>query len=139
MFMRFATLLGLVVLPGQASALAEPAAFVCKFTVGTVHTYDKGQFAPEKAAPLTFGITAVDVAAQSADLRTERGTGALRLVRAVNATHFLEVATEGYLNITTIYDKDEVSGNYPAVHSRHLGIVGQPIVTQYQGFCESKD
>jgi hypothetical protein len=60
-------------------------------------------------------------------------------VQAVNATHFLEVVTEGYLNITTIYDKDEASGKYPAVHSRHLGILGQPVVTQYQGFCEGKD
>jgi hypothetical protein len=61
------------------------------------------------------------------------------VVQAVNATHFLEVATEGFLNITTIYDKDETKGGaYPAVHSRHFGIVGQPIVTQYQGFCEAK-
>ena len=57
---------------------------------------------------------------------------------AMNATHFLEVVTEGFLHITTIYDKDEASGAYPAVHSRHFGIVGQPIVTQYQGFCEAK-
>ena len=40
--------------------------------------------------------------------------------------------------ITTIYDKDESKGAYPAVHSRHFGILGQPIVTQYQGFCEGK-
>ena len=78
-------------------------------------------------------------AAQSAQLLTERGTGALRLVQAVNATHYLEVVTEGYLNVTTVYDKDEASGKYPAVHSRHLGILGQPVITHYQGFCEAKD
>jgi hypothetical protein len=120
-------------------AVADATAFACTFREGTAHAYDKGQFAAEKAAPLSFGISAVDRGAQSADLRSERGTAALRLVQAVNATHFLEVATEGYLNITTIYDKDEASGKYPAVHSRHLGIVGQPVVTQYQGFCEAKD
>jgi hypothetical protein len=57
----------------------------------------------------------------------------------VNATHFLEVVTEGYLNITTVYDRDEATGKYPAVHSRHLGILGQPVIAQYQGFCEAKD
>ena len=127
------------VLLALPAAAAEPTAFVCTFSAGVAHAYDKGQFAAEKAAPLTFAISAVNAAAQSADLRSERGTAALRLVQAVNATHFLEVVTEGYLNITTIYDRDEASGKYPAVHSRHLGILGQPLVTQYQGFCEAKD
>ena len=57
----------------------------------------------------------------------------------VNAMHFLEVVTEGFLNLTTVYDKDEARGAYPAVHSRHLGLFGQPLVTQYQGFCEAQD
>jgi hypothetical protein len=61
------------------------------------------------------------------------------VVQAVNATHFLEVVTEGFLHITTVYDKDDAKGAYPAVHSRHFGLPGQPIVTQYQGFCEAKD
>jgi hypothetical protein len=52
--------------------------------------------------------------------------------------HFLEAANEGFLNLTTIYDKDEAEGAYPAVHSRHFAILGQPVVTQYQGFCEAK-
>ena len=32
--------------------------------------------------------------------------GALKIVRAINANHFLEVVNEGFLNLTTIYDKD---------------------------------
>jgi hypothetical protein len=139
MSLRLSTAFLVCVLLGPAPAVADPTAFACTFHEGTAHAYDKGQFAAEKVAPLSFGISAVNTGAQSADLRTERGTSALRLVQAVNATHFLEVATEGYLNITTIYDKDEASGKYPAVHSRHLGILGQPVVTQYQGFCEAKD
>ena len=54
------------------------------------------------------------------------------MVHAVNATHFLEVVTEGSLHITTVFDKDDAKGAYPAVHSRHFGLFGQPIVTQYQ-------
>ena len=120
------------------TAADEPKAFACSFTAGVTHAYDKGQFTAEKASPLDFGIAGIDHGAQTADLRMAGGTGALRVVQAVNATHFLEVATEGFLNITTIYDKDEAKGGaYPAVHSRHFAIVGQPIVTQYQGFCEA--
>jgi hypothetical protein len=90
----------------------------------------------EEAAPLAFGIDAIDVTAQTAELKMPRGTGSLRIVRAVNAMHFLEVVTEGFLNVTTIYDRDDAKGTFPAVHSRHFGLLGQPIVSQYQGYCE---
>jgi hypothetical protein len=124
---------------GLAQAAADPTGYTCNFAEGTAHAYDQGQFVLEKPAPLSFAIGAINAAAQSAEVRTERGTGSLRLVQAVNATHFLEVVTEGYLNITTVYDRDEATGKYPAVHSRHQGILGQPVIAQYQGFCEAKD
>ena len=129
----------LCLLGGLPHAAADPTGFSCSFAAGTAHAYDKGQFVAETPAPLSFSIGGIDSAAQSAEVRTERGTGSLRLVQAVNATHFLEVVTEGYLNVTTVYDKDEATGKYPAVHSRHLAILGQPVVTQYQGFCEAKN
>ncbi|KAB2910584.1 MAG: hypothetical protein F9K29_24670 [Hyphomicrobiaceae bacterium] len=126
----------LLVLAG-ACAADEPKAFACSFTEGTTHAYEKGEFAVEQTAPLAFVIGAIDADAQTADMKNERGTGTLRIVRAVNAMHFLEVVTEGFLHITTVYDKDETRGAHPAVHSRHFGLFGQPIVTQYQGFCEA--
>lgn len=125
-------------LPGPAGAADEPKAYACSFASGTTHAYDNGRFTAEKAAPLAFGISGIDGGAQTAEIRTERGSAPLRMVQAVNAMHFLEAAAEGFLNVTTIYDKDEARGAHPAVHSRHFGILGQPVVTQYQGFCEAK-
>jgi hypothetical protein len=124
----------------SARAADEPAPTVlqCMFTGGQTYVYDKGQFVAEKSAPLTFGIAAINTQAQTASLTTERGSGPLRLVLAANATHYLEVVTEGWLHITTVYDKDDAKGIYPAVHSRHSGVLGQPIVTQYQGSCTAK-
>ncbi|NJO23200.1 MAG: hypothetical protein HC868_09950 [Sphingomonadales bacterium] len=127
----------LAALPARAAD--EPTAFACTFASGTAQVYEKGQFVPEKAAPLSFGIAAINTQAQTAELKTGQGTGTLRVVRAVNAMHFLEVATEGVLHITTIFDKDDAKGAYPAVHSRHFGLFGQPIVTQYHGFCAAKE
>jgi hypothetical protein len=121
-----------------AGAADEPKAYACSFTSGITHSYDKGRFVPEKAAPIAFGIAGIDIGSQTAEIRTARGSAQLRVVQAVNALHFLEAAAEGFLNVTTIYDKDEARGAYPAVHSRHFGILGQPVVTQYQGFCEAK-
>jgi len=122
-----------------AGAADEPKAFTCNFTGGVAHVYEKGEFVAEKAGALSFGIADINHQAQTADLKTERGIGTLRIVHAVNATHFLEVVTEGSLHITTIYDKDDAKGAFPAVHSRHFALFGQPIVTQYHGFCEAKE
>ena len=127
----------LLIVLASPSAAEEPKAFNCTFTEGITHFYTNGAFAAEKASPLTFGISAIDAKAQSAELKTRGGTGQLRIVQAVNAMHFLEVVTEGFLHLTTVYDKDEAKGAYPAVHSRHFGLFGQPLVTQYQGFCEA--
>ena len=130
----------LALLLARPAAADEPKAFACSFTAGVTHAYDKGKFTAEKAVAAGLRHRRHRrTTPRPQSLRMERGTGPLRVVQAVNATHFLEVATEGFLNITTIYDKDETKGGaYPAVHSRHFGIVGQPIVTQYQGFCEAK-
>jgi len=127
----------LLILLASSSAADEPKAFNCTFTEGVTHSYNNGAFIAEKASPLMFGISAIDGKAQSAELKTRGGTGQLRIVQAVNAMHFLEVVTEGFLHLTTVYDKDEAKGAYPAVHSRHFGLFGQPLVTQYQGFCEA--
>lgn len=137
MIARLIACLMMAPLLAPSAAATEPKAFACSFTVGVTHTYDKSSYVFEKAAPLAFGIAAIDATAQTAELKTERGSGQLRVVQAVNAMHFLEVANEGFLNITTIYDKDEAKGAYPAVHSRHFGILGQPLVSQYQGFCDA--
>jgi hypothetical protein len=138
MNIRLPLALALLWLGSAPGAADEPKAFACSFIEGVTHSYEKGQYVAEKAAPLAFGIAAIDMNAQTAELKTERGTGKLSIVQAVNAAHFLEVVTEGFLHITTIYDKDETRGTYPAVHSRHFGLFGQPLVTQYQGFCEAK-
>jgi hypothetical protein len=134
------TLAALLVLPALAPAWAapEPRSLACTFASGVTHIYEKGKFTAEKATPLAFGIASIDPASQKADLKTDTGTGSLRMVQAVNAMHFLEVAIEGALYITTVFDKDE-TGGYPAVHSRHFALLGQPIVTHYQGFCQQTE
>ena len=137
MIARPTAALALLALLASGSVADEPKAFACSFVSGVTHSYDKGSYTAETASPLAFGIAAIDATAQTAELKTRGGTGQLRIVQAVNAMHFLEVVTEGFLHVTTIYDKDEAKGAYPAVHSRHFGLFGQPLVTQYQGFCEA--
>lgn len=127
----------LTIAPSAASA-AEPAGFRCDFDKGQVFVFDKGLFRSENVKAMAFGFKAIDRTRQTAFMESAGGEVPVKVVLAVNALHFLEVAAEGFLNVTTIYDRDETSGAYPAVHSRHFGVLGQAVVSQYQGRCSAR-
>ena len=112
----------------------------CSFKAGAAWAYNAGTYTNAQPEPLAFDIEAVDLERQTARLSIAgKPVGnPLRVVRALIANHFLEVAQEGFLNVTTIYDLDPATGSRPAIHSRHLGVLGQPIFAQYAGFCTAK-
>jgi hypothetical protein len=117
-----------------------PKKLSCSFTSGASWSYEAGNFASKPPSPLTFTIADIDLEKQQATLKAapDASPGKLSVVRAINANHFLEVVTEGFLNLTTVYDKDPSVGKYPAVHSRHFGLLGQPVFGQYTGFCSEE-
>ena len=120
-----------------ATALAKNG-YVCSFPSGMVNTFENDVFQNAPAKPLSFEIGDINLAKQSASLVTPSGKGGLKIVRAIGANHFLEVITEGYLNITTVYGEPAGDGSFPAVHSRHIGLLGMPVVSQYLGTCKAK-
>ena len=114
-----------------------PQKLACSFKSGSTVAYARGQYKSAGVMPLSFKISKINLKRQRASLEAGSGTGALRIVRAVNANHFLEVVTEGFLNVTTVYDFDAATASYPAVHSRHFGLFGEPVISQYFGFCKA--
>ena len=144
--MWFASVLSLALMAASTmltnTTLAQdtPKGFECTFESGNAGTYEKGTFKSKGPAKLTFKITEIDLDGQAARLLTDGrdNPGTLKIVRAINANHFLEVANEGFLNLTTVYDKDPATGAHPAVHSRHFGLLGQPVFAQYVGTCTAK-
>ena len=116
-----------------------PTHYVCDFDKGYAWTYETGKFNSAPPSDLTFEISNIDLEKQTAALILNGKTSnTLKVVRALNANHFIEVANEGFLNLTTIYDRDPSTGKYPAVHSRHFGLFGQPVFAQYAGNCTAK-
>lgn len=125
--------------PGVRAAEEGPSGLSCRFEVGTSWGFEAGKFVSQSPSPLTFDIKDINLEGQTAKLISDAThTGALRIVRALNANHFLEVANEGFLNLTTVYDLDLTAKAYPAVHSRHFGLMGQPVFAQYAGLCTAK-
>jgi hypothetical protein len=133
-----AVLLGLAMAAAPAAAQGAPKGYACTFAKGASQAYAKGSFRARKAEPFTMQIAGIDLAGQRAELVTPSGKGTLRIVLAVGANHFLEAVTEGYLNITTVYSRDGKTGLYPAVHSRHFGLFGEPLIAQYTGTCKAQ-
>ncbi|HRN89459.1 hypothetical protein [Hyphomicrobium sp.] len=119
------------------AAEEAPRNLVCTFESGTSWSYEDGDFKSATPQPLSFHIGDIDLEEQTATLRLKPGAegGKLSVVRAINANHFIEAVTEGFLNLTTVYDLDQKTGQHPAVHSRHFGLIGQPVFGQYTGFC----
>ncbi|MEL6298688.1 MAG: hypothetical protein AAFQ45_08970 [Pseudomonadota bacterium] len=126
---------GLTFAVGKAPAQPSGPTYDCMFEKGQVNSFEEGQFAGAATALLKFSIGAIDLKRQTATLSTESGSGTLRIVRAISANHYLEVITEGFLNVTTIYEPSERGAPSPAVHSRHVGLLGQPMSAHYTGFC----
>lgn len=118
---------------------ATPHQFACTFDTGSSWSYDKGKFQSASAAPLSFAVSGIDLEKQTASLVIDgKHSDALRVVRALNGMHFIEVMVEGYMSVTTVYDRDPATGKYPAVHSRHMAVLGSPLVAQYYGACTSQ-
>ncbi|MFM7085186.1 MAG: hypothetical protein ACKOW3_09350 [Hyphomicrobium sp.] len=116
----------------------SPERLNCTFGNGVLISYADGKFIEEPAKELSFAFLKIDLDGQKAELekKSDQKSQTVRIVRALNANHFLEVVNEGFLNLTTIYDKDLTLELYPAVHSRHLGLLGQPVYGHYTGTCK---
>lgn len=112
----------------------------CTFENGASWSYEAGAFNSTASHPLSFSIRDIDLDGQTAalSLKPDGAGGKLSVVRAINANHFIEAVTEGFLNLTTVYDRDPKTGKHPAVHSRHFGLIGQPVFGQYTGFCTAE-
>lgn len=128
---------GLGLVAGPAGAEDNPSNLACSFKDGASWTYDAGMFQSKPSNPLSFSIGDIDLETQTATIKVtpDASPGKLSVVRAINANHFIEAVNEGFLNLTTVYDKDAKTGQYPAVHSRHGGVLGSPVFGQYTGFC----
>lgn len=139
---RLAVMVGLAFLladgvRGPAHADDRLPNLSCTFESGASQSYENGAFKSRPSHPLSFRIRDIDLDGQTAtlSLKPDEAGGKLSVVRAINANHFIEAVTEGFLNLTTVYDRDPETGKFPAVHSRHFGLLGQPVFGQYTGFC----
>jgi hypothetical protein len=128
----------LSVVLGTAAFAAEPKAFVCKFTQGVSARYDETEWSVKvlnEKLDLTFA--GLNPQQGKAQLIGNSGASDLRFWKGAWTWNFVEVTDTGNVMTTTVFDASN-GKDFPAVHSRHTSVVGEPLPSQYRGICAAK-
>jgi hypothetical protein len=72
-----------------------------------------------------------------AQLIGNAGASDLRFWKGAWTWNFVEVTDTGNVTTTTVFDASN-GKDFPAVHSRHTSVVGEPLPSQYRGICAAK-
>lgn len=131
--------------PASAQGLGERGfrSFSCKFESGTSARFDTEWDAKAAGDKIDFRLEGVDTAQAKAKVVGPFGMTNALLFRGNGSLNFLEIMSDGNQAFTTIFfsyqREGKVQGNavwYPAVHSRHMMIGRNPVVSHYRGYCQ---
>jgi len=117
----------------------QAKAFSCNFESGLFTSFENGAPESEPSGELSFVFASVDLEKGSAQMVGNNGAADVFLLAGSRTLHFLEQTPTGNLNVTTIYQDRSDNGHLIAVHSRHVGVEGDPWMSQYWGTCEARN
>jgi hypothetical protein len=123
---------------GTDAFATEPKAFVCKFTQGASARYDEAEWSVKvlnEKLDLTFA--GLNPQQGKAQLIGNAGASDLRFWKGAWTWNFVEVTDTGNVMTTTVFDTSN-GKDFPAVHSRHTSVVGEPLSSQYRGICSAR-
>jgi hypothetical protein len=81
---------------------------------------------------LSFSIEAIR--GKRAVIIADSGSSGLTVLRGPDRLTFLETTPTGSVRVTVVYASQQ-SGAFPAVHSRHAEVLGDPVPSQQYGWC----
>ena len=123
-------------LSSSAAAQGGAKAFRCAFDVGAITRFvDGASFRTADAGSLGELIFSINDDG-SARIIGNQGASNIPFLDLGNALHFIEATGVGYMNVTTIFLLRTGDGRLLAVHSRHLAILDDYLVSQYNGTCQ---
>jgi hypothetical protein len=124
------------------SKTASAKSLKCTFAVLATGTWiDEKAQAEVKAAKLAVEFHAIDTDDGTAETKGAFGPPHIVVRLSGGNLHFLQVASEGPVYVTTVFDQPTPAGRLKAVHTRHEytrvslpGFTSRP--EQYYGECE---
>ena len=120
---------------GNRAFAAEPRAFICKFTQGAAARYDEAEWSVKvlnEKMDLTFA--SLNSQQGKAQLIGNARASDVQFWKGAWTWNFVEVTDTGNVMTTTVFDRSN-GKDFPAVHSRHTSVAGEPLPSQYRGDC----
>jgi hypothetical protein len=127
----------------SASAQTDFRTLNCQFRGGTSAKFDKDWDVKAAADKLNLTFENIDLAQAKARVVGPFGMTNVLLFRGNGSLNFLEIMSDGNQTFTTVFFSYQREGKqrgaavwYPAVHSRHMMIGSNPVVSHLRGFCQ---
>jgi hypothetical protein len=123
-----------------ASPLLGAKALRCQTAAGTATTWEVGHpNSKPSESVLAYSVQDIDTARGSATMVGRGGSAQVTIVRTASTLSFLEQASNGGVFLTTVYVSTLAGpgpGRFAAVDSRHNPLIGDPVSSQFHGWCE---
>ena len=104
----------------------------CDFASGVFHAW--GENTKINSDHFTLIYDSIDVKARTARLIGNVGSSDVVALETPEHLSFLEVTPNGNVTLTTVY-RTGAAAPYPAIHSRHVGLLTEPWGSQMYGSC----
>jgi hypothetical protein len=126
-----------VLLAFSQSAYAQALAYVCDFPQGYSWESTGENYKGEKTSE-TMNFTLTVDSPNTGKMIGNAGASEVSVLDTAEGTSFLEQTPSGNIAVTTVF-KATQSNKRKAVHSRHMNLLENPLISQYVGNCELKN
>ncbi|MBC7625278.1 MAG: hypothetical protein H7232_18075 [Aeromicrobium sp.] len=104
----------------------------CDFNSGVFHAGSEKTAITSDKFQLLYD--AIDARAGTARLIGNLGASEVKVIERAGRLTFIEVTASGNVTLTTVY-RTGAAAPYPAIHSRHVGLLTEPWGSQMYGTC----
>ena len=122
----------------STNVLSQTQSFRCNFSDGFVTNWDSGKPSSKRDGRMSeLVFDQLDVKKGTGRMIGNSGSENVQVLSGDGSNHIIERTPSGNMNITTIFSSTQKNPNeYPVVHSRHINLIGGPLVSQYVGLCK---
>jgi hypothetical protein len=121
------------------NVFGQTQSFRCNFSDGFVSNWESGKTTSKRDGRMSELIfDQVDLKKGSGRMIGNSGSENVQVLTGdTNSIHIVERTPSGNMNITTIFTPSQKNPNeFPVVHSRHINLMGGPLVSQFVGLCK---
>jgi hypothetical protein len=121
----------------STNSYSQTQSFRCNFSDGISTNWDSGKPSLTKDARMAEMVfDQLDTQKGSGRLIGNAGVENIQTLSGDKSIHIIEITPTRNMNITTIFAPVKKNPNlHPAVHSRHINLMGEPLTSQFVGLC----